>query len=161
VALAVDLNTSGKCMSGLSCNIGTATTTEITLTTDGGVVTVDGTITGGLRLVSAAASGALTINRTTLVTATADYSIPDNCDSATGSWVTIVLQDASETASISLPNEDIFVIGGLAAFDAGDELDSPTAGATTAGVSITLQCLATNKWYSTGTVGAWVDGGAT
>jgi hypothetical protein len=107
------------------------------------------------------ASGVVVINTSTLLTATADYSIPDNCDSATGNWVTLTLQDASETASISLPNEDIFVIGGVAAFDTGDELDSPTAGATTAGVSITLQCLKTNEWSSTATVGAWVDGGAT
>jgi hypothetical protein len=71
------------------------------------------------------------------------------------------VENVDDTASISLPNEDIFVIGGLAAFDTGDELDSPTEGATTGGVSITLQCLKANEWHSTGTVGLWVDGGAT
>jgi len=138
---------------------GDATTTAITLTTDGGSVTLDGTVVAPVPLVSLA-SGALTINTVHLATATADYDLPDSCDSATGNWVTVVVSDVSETISIGLTDtSDVIQVGDLA-LDADDELDSPTADTESHGSSITLTCLATNTWFSTAIVGTWVDGGA-
>jgi len=143
--------------------VGSADVTSVSIVTDGGTVTIDGTIdatvVAPVSLVSLA-SGALTVNKVHIATAEADYDLPDSCDTATGNWVTVVVQDASETVSIGLTDTaDTIQVGGLA-LDADDELDSPTAGATTAGASITLTCLAANTWFSTAAVGTWVDGGA-
>jgi hypothetical protein len=44
IAVAADLNSSGRCPSSTSCNIGESTTTSITLTADGGTCTSDGNL---------------------------------------------------------------------------------------------------------------------
>jgi hypothetical protein len=167
VAFAGNLNTSAKCpATGSSCSIGHSGTTTFDIVTDGGTVTFDGTITpdswvSAPARVSNAGSGALSTNRVSVVTATGDVTIL-NCSAASvGLWYTVVVRDASETVSISSEDaSDIFYYSGLT-MHAGDELDSPTAGATTAGASVTLVCTAQNAWTAIHTSGLWVDGGAT
>lgn len=139
--------------------IGSADVTGVSVITDGGTFSIDGYGVGDKKIVSRAA-GTLDVNTITEATATADYLLPDCTGAGAGVWVDVIVRDASETISLkpSNPNNIISYSGITPA--AGDELDSPTAGATTAGSAISLVCLGANKWYSVGTVGLWVDGGA-
>jgi hypothetical protein len=187
IAYTGNLNTSGKCPWAAACVLGHANSTSLTLTTDGGDVVMDGSVTSALGMtattgditatagniiatvgyveadirVSTAATGGLSPNRVTVLTATADYTLVD-CETTTvGSWHTLIVRDPSETVSISGGDAtDVLEVGGLN-LDAGDELDSPTAGVTTDGSSITFVCVAADLWMSTQIVGTWVDGGAT
>lgn len=139
--------------------IGSADVTSVSVVTDGGTITLDGSTTG-IQPVATSTGGALTVNTITMATAAADYDLPDSCDSATGNWVTLVVADPSETASLTVSAaEDTIEVGGLN-LDADDELDSPTAAATSDGSSITVVCAEANIWFSTAIVGTWVDGGA-
>jgi len=117
------------------------------------------TLVGKIRPETAfSGSGALIANKITVVYGDdQDYALPI-CDSYDGSWVTVILSDASETISLVPLSGDTIQVGGLN-LGADDELDSPTEGATTAGCSITLVCAYTNTWYSTASVCTWVDGG--
>jgi hypothetical protein len=165
VAFAGNLNTSGECpATGSDCELGHAGSTSLAIITDGGTVTFDGGITPSAWFsadmrVDTVASGTLGANRVTVVTASTDVDIAD-CSTATiGNWYTVVVRDASETVKIaSLDSSDIFKVSGLA-LTAGEELDSPTAGATTAGSSVTLVCTANNRYTAIRTSGLWVDGG--
>ena len=150
-------------------NIGDASATSVPIITDGGTVTIDGYVQGQ-KLVVSLASGALTLNAIHLATAGgADYDIPDGaCDAAAdiGTWVTVVLEDASVVVSITSDDaSNIFTVPGLGALTAGDELDS-VSHTVTEGQSITLTCLTAENWYFTGGVSmhtdatiAWADGG--
>ncbi len=100
-------------------------------------------------------SGTFTINTVNLATAATTYVLPDSCGSATGNWVTIVAQDAELIIINPADDSDTMTVDGTTATNAGDVLDSPG----TIGASITLTCLATDKWYATAMTGQWVDGG--
>ena len=152
-------------------NIGDASATSVIVTTDGlnGVVTIDGSVLAQVPAASVA-TGAIAINGITLATGTTtDYDIPDGaCNAAAdiGNWVTIVMEDASTVISITSDDaSNIFNVHGLGALTAGDELDS-VSHSLTEGLSITLTCLTSDNWWSTGgqtihTDGtiAWADGG--
>jgi hypothetical protein len=154
-----NLNTSGKCPMWGTCTLGNASNSSFTVVTDGGTVTLDGSVVASM-VIASAASGALTPNRVTLLTAAADYTLPDCTAATVGDWYTVVVRDASETAKLLLADSsDIINYSGITPA-AGDELDSPTADGTTAGSSVTLVCGSTNNYFSTKTVGLWVDGGA-
>jgi hypothetical protein len=131
--------------------------------TDAGVQTVVFSAaidTGALTIdspakIASATAGTLATNTITLATAAGDYDLPDVCDSATGEWVTLMVRDAAETASLTvLAAEDSINFKGLT-LDAGDELDSPGAALD----SVTVVCLETDEWYVTGNSGSWTDGG--
>jgi hypothetical protein len=155
-AHAGNLNTSGKCPTLGTCTLGHAGTTSFTIVTDGGTVTLDGTVSAKMKLASAA-SGTLSPNLVTLLTAEADYTIPDCSNATIGNWYTVIVRDANETASLLLADSsDIINFGGITPA-AGEQLDSPTKGNTTAGTSVTLVCGRSNNYYSTKTVGLWVD----
>lgn len=99
--------------------------------------------------------GTLAINSITLATAAGDYDLPDSCDSATFNYVTLMVRDASETASLTvLDTGDTIVYKGLS-LDANDELDSPGAALD----SVTVVCMEADKWYVTANSGDWTDGG--
>lgn len=146
--------------------VGSADVTSISLVTDGGTVTVDGTVVGKMSVVSLA-SGALTLNTVHLATAAADYDIPDlACDAAAdiGNWVTVIIEDASTVISITSDDaSNIITVPGLG-LGAGDELDSVSTAAHE-GQSITLVCITAENWYSintdltSGGAIAWADGG--
>jgi hypothetical protein len=153
-----NLNTSGKCPTAGTCSLGNATNSSFTVVTDGGTVTLDGSVSAKDKVTSAA-SGVLSAQRITLLTATADYTLTDCGTSTLGNWYTLVMRDASETASIIPASGDTINYGGITPV-ADDELDSPTAAATSLGSSITLVCGTANNWFSVNVVGTWVDGGA-
>ncbi len=69
-AYAAQVNTSGRCPSGQSCEVGTSTTTSYIVTTDGGTVTSDGTLTTTGAITS---GGAVAV--TGAITATGDVTI--------------------------------------------------------------------------------------
>jgi len=149
--------------------VGSADVTAASVVTDGGLITLVGSVVGKPSVVSLA-SGALTLNTVHLATAgSADYDIPDGaCDAAAdvGNWVTVVLEDASTVISITSDDaSNVIYVPGLG-LGAGDELDSVSTAAHE-GQHITLTCLAAEGWYMTGgnllTSGgaiAWGDGGA-
>lgn len=139
--------------------LGDSGDTSISMITDGGTVTVDGYVQAIKGPIISLASGALTVNNIHIGTAAADYDLPDSCDSATGNWVTLIAQDASEVLSLTVSAAEDTIVLGTAAMDADDEVDSP-GGANGAGTSITVACLATNLWYVLAEHGTWVDGGA-
>lgn len=100
--------------------------------------------------------GALAVNSITLATAAGDYDLPDSCDSATFNYVTLMVRDVSETASLTVTDTgDAIVYKGLT-LDANDELDSPGAAMD----SVTVVCMEADKWYVTANSGDWTDGGA-
>ncbi len=139
--------------------VGSADVTAATIVTDGGTITFDGSILALLK-VSSAASGTLSTNRITLLTATGDYTLPDCEVGDIGTWYTLVVRDASETASILLADAtDVINYSGITPA-AGDELDSPTAGATTAGSTVTIVCTQADVFSVIHAVGTWVDGGS-
>jgi hypothetical protein len=136
------------------------------IVTDGGEVTLDGSITAPswvdapLRVANAA-SGTLSSNRITVVSAAVEVTI-QNCSASTiGDWYTIVVRDHDETIEVvSADASDVIYYSGITAA-AGDELDSPDdSGSDTAGSSVTLVCTANNAYTAIHTSGLWVDGGA-
>ncbi len=137
--------------------IGSANMDAITLVTATGTVTVDGFVRGNkpLRQLS---SGTLTANTVNLATAAGTYTLPDTCDAVTGSWVTVVVQDASEVVIIAVSSGDQLHPIGLS-IDQDHVIDS-AGGASGDGDFITFVCLALNSWYTTSFGGVWVDGGA-
>jgi hypothetical protein len=106
-------------------------------------------------LIATSTGGALGINTITIATAVADYDIPDNCDSATGDWITLIARDAELVSLTVAAAEDSINVAGLA-LDPDDELDTSSA----VYQSITVVCMETNEWYATAFTGTWVDGGA-
>lgn len=106
--------------------------------------------------VASSTGGTLSTNTITLATAAADYDLPDECDSATGAWATIIVRDASETVSITtLDTSDVFSYKGIATLVANDEMDSPGAALD----SVTFVCMAADSWIATANSGSWTDGG--
>ncbi len=150
--------------------IGDPTTTTFNLITDSGTVVVDGAIFAPLPIV-VLASGALLDNRVHLATASgADYDIAATaCDAASdlGTWITVIVEDASSTISITVDDTDNQFIVPLLSLAPDEELDS-VADANGEGTHITLTCMAVDKWYATSMsylgVGsmalAWANGGA-
>jgi hypothetical protein len=168
-ANAGNLNTSARCpgVEGRACEIGHSGSTAFVIITDGGEVTMDGSITTADLWVDArlsvadVASGALSPNMISVVTTAAEVTIADCSSSTLGDWYTIVVRDHDETIEVvSLDSSDVIYYSGITAA-AGDELDSPDdAGSDTAGSSVTLVCAADNRYVSIHTSGLWVDGGA-
>lgn len=140
-------------------DIGSANTNNVTVVTDGGTITMDGYVQGLYAPATELAGGTLTVNTVHIATAAADYDLPDSCDTATGNWVTLIVQDASEVVSLTvLAAEDEIKVGGVNAA-ANEEIDSSGTVAGD-GDSITVACLQANVWYSVAQSGTWVDGGA-
>ncbi len=138
--------------------IGDSGDTSVSVTTDGGTVTMDGYVEAIMRPSIVLTAGTLTVNRSHIATAAGDYDLPDSCDTATGNWVTLIVQDASELVSLTvLAAEDEIKVGGIDAA-ANEEIDSPSA-ATSDGASITVACLQADVWYAVAQSGTWVDGG--
>lgn len=152
-------NTSGRCVAGQSCEHGTATTTSFTIQTDGGTVTVDGSVkadAGAFTAISTAAT--LTANTNHLASAAATHTLPA-CETANiGEWVTVVVRDVSEKVVIAPASGDTLHPAG-AIIETSHVIDSAAA-ATSDGDFITFVCATANNWYSTALGGAWVDGGA-
>ncbi len=150
-------------------NMGTNNTNQVAVTTDGGVVNIDGYVQAKVKF-TALASGTLTINTVHLATASAaDYDIPSTaCDANAdrGNWITVIVEDASSTISITVDDTDNVIIVPLLSLGADDELDS-VSDANGEGTHITLTCMAVDQWYATSMsylgVGsmamAWADGG--
>jgi len=129
---------------------------DTTITSDLWDVAVwDADVWGGrAKSVQTVASGVLSLNTVTLVTAAVTVTIPDQCDSATGNWVTVVVQDGSETVSIDVDSGDTIKYVGLS-MSAGDKLSSGGNELDT----VTLVCFSTNTWSATHVTGAaWTDG---
>ena len=106
--------------------------------------------------VASSTGGTLATNTITLATAAGDYDLPDECDTATGAWATIIVRDASETVSITTADTgDVFSYKGIATLVANDEMDSPGAALD----SITFVCMAADSWIATSNSGSWTDGG--
>jgi len=96
------------------------------------------------------------MNAIIVMTGAGDVDIPaDQCDTATGKWLTVKSTAAHLNSVTSNDAADLFVLSDGTALDAQDELD--LAGA--AGNQVTVVCLEANKWYVTGEVGTCVDGG--
>lgn len=96
------------------------------------------------------------MNQMWLSSGAGDWDIPDQCDSATGYWVTIKATAAHIVSLDLVDTSDQFVLSDGTEVAAANELD--TAGAS--GNMVTVVCMATNKWYVTGEIGTCVDGGA-
>ena len=117
-------------------------------------IVTSGTISGAILPISQTA-GALTVNAVTLATAAGDYDLPDNCDSATGAWVMVIVRDVGETVSVTTQAEDAIVYKGIGTMTNGDELDSPGAIQD----SVVFVCMVANQWWTTSNSGDWADGG--
>jgi hypothetical protein len=117
------------------------------------------TIQGAMNVITDADGITLTaeqMNSIILMTGAGDVDIPaDQCDTATGKWVTVKSTAAHLNSLTSNDASDLFVLSDGTELDAQDELD--LAGA--AGNQVTCTCLAVNKWYVTGEIGTCVDGG--
>jgi hypothetical protein len=166
-ASAGNLSTSADCPEkGKLCELGHSGSTSLAIVTDGGTVTFDGSITADswvsaeLQVVDVV-SGALSPNKISVVSTAAEVTIADCSSSTIGDWYTIVVRDHDETIEVvSLDTSDVIYYSGITAV-AGDELDSPDdAGSDTAGASVTLVCVAANRYVGIHTVGLWVDGGS-
>ncbi len=97
------------------------------------------------------------MNSIIITSGAADYDIPANqCDTVTGKWITLKVTAAVVPSLTSDDTADLFVLSDGTALDAQDELDGPG----TAGSQVTVVCMAANKWYVSGEIGTWVDGGA-
>lgn len=133
---------------------------EVGVSSSTGVATINfGTISlTSPAPIATSTGGTLAINTITIATATGDYDLPDNCDSATGAWATLIVRDASETASLTvLASEDTIIYPGISpVLSPNDELDSPGVALD----SVTVTCLESNNWYAEAGNGAtWTDGG--
>lgn len=96
------------------------------------------------------------MNSIVITSGAADYDIPaDQCDTATGKWLILKVTAAVMPSLTSNDASDQFVTSDGTALTAGDELDGPG----TAGSQVTVVCMAANKWYVSGEIGTWVDGG--
>lgn len=143
------------------------TSTAAELNALDGVTSTFQQLNGTFRVVSLA-SGALTVNTVHLATASAaDYDIPSTfCDAAgdVGNWVTVIVEDASSTISITVDDVSNVIIVPQLSLGADDELDS-VSDAGGEGTHITLVCMAVDGIYATSMsdiagVIAWADGGA-
>ncbi len=107
------------------------------------------------------ASGTLTANTIHMATAAATYTVPSCVSANIGTWVTVIVQDASELVTLDLADaSNIFVVGDVDIDTAAHKLTSPTADAASNGSSVTLVCITAEFWHSTAVVGTWLDGGA-
>lgn len=155
---AVTIPDGGNSATTTSLALGHSSMTGVTVVTDGGTVTIDGTVKADVGPFISLATGALTANTVHLATAAATYTLPI-CETANiGEWVTVVVRDVSEVVIIApLTGDTIHPAG--AVLSASHVLDS--AGAVTSdGDFVTLVCITADNWYSTAIGGAWVDGGA-
>ena len=141
-----------------SLALGHSSLTGITAVTDGGTVTIDGTVQADVGPIVSLASGALTANTINVATAAADYVMPA-CETANiGEWVTVVVRDVSEVVVLQPARGDTLSPAG-AIISADHEMDSAGA-ATSDGDHVTFACLVADIWHSLSIGGAWVDGGA-
>ncbi len=147
--------------SGLGAiTIGSADVTSVSIITDGGTLTLDGSVTADVAIVTITTATTLTPNTVHLATTdTAVHPVPACVAANLGEWVTVVVGDVSETIHLSLADaSNRFVVSGVDTSAAAHELDSPTAAATSGGASITLTCLVAEFWHSTAMTGVWIDG---
>jgi len=111
-------------------------------------------IRAAMGLITKAANYTLTapdMNGIVVVTATAEIQIPaDQCDTATGKWIT-VKQTGAFAVDIAFldASDDAYLSDGTAVEGTTNEIQ--TAGA--AGNQVTLVCLEANKWWITGEIG--------
>lgn len=146
-----------RCISG-ACTLGAASSTSVTVTSDGGSVVLDGYVQGDVGPFISLATGALTANNTHLATAASDYVMPA-CETANiGEWVTVIVQDISELVVLQPASGDTLHPAGIV-IDVDHEMDSSNA-VTGDGDHVTFVCITADNWYSTAIGGAWVDGGA-
>jgi hypothetical protein len=91
-----------------------------------------------------------------VVTAAGDVNIPaDQCDTATGRWLTVKSTAAHLNSVTSDDANDAFVLSDGTDIGNGDELDL----SGDAGSQVTVTCLQANKWWVTGEIGTCTDGG--
>ncbi len=141
--------------------IGSADVTSIPVITDGGTLTIDGTISVTANAVSEISTAVtLVANTVHVASEAADHTLPTCNAGAVGNWVTVIVRDASEIISI-VPDtgSTIAVPGTTTVLGADDELDS-AATADDSGDFVTLICGAAAKWYGIAMGGVWTDGGA-
>ncbi len=140
--------------------VGASTTDSISMVTDGGTVTVDGSVLADVPIVTITTATTLTPNTVHLATTdTAVHPVPACVAANLGEWVTVVVGDPSEEIKLSLVDaSNRFVVSGIDTGAAAHEIDSPTGAATTGGSFITLTCLVAEFWHSTAIGGIWVDG---
>ena len=100
------------------------------------------------------------MNRIYTVSAACEVTLPDVCDSATGTWVMLIIKDDSEKLEVALTDtsNDVFTLMDGTALTAGDELDSDSS-ADSGGDFVYVMCTATNIWRLLAENGAWSDGG--
>jgi len=118
------------------------------------------TIQAAMNVITSAVQKTLTaseMNSVIVMTAAGDVDIPaDQCDTATGKWITVKTTGTFLNSITSNDASDQFVLSDGTALTAGNELDLGGA----AGNQATVMCLEANKWYVTGEIGTCVDGGA-
>lgn len=138
--------------------VGSGDVLQVTMTSDGGSVVIDGYVQGDVGPFIALDSGALTANNTHLAGAAGDYVMPA-CETANiGEWVTVIVKDVSEVVVLQPASGDTLKPAG-AVIEADHEMDSSGA-ATGDGDFVTFVCVVADSWYSTAIGGAWIDGGA-
>ncbi|MBW2003103.1 MAG: hypothetical protein JRI72_00600 [Deltaproteobacteria bacterium] len=97
------------------------------------------------------------MNSIIVMTGAGDVDIPaDQCDTATGIWITVKSTAAHLNSLTSNDGSDQFVLSDGTVLTAGNELDLGGA----AGNQVTCTCMQANKWWVTGEIGTCVDGGA-
>ena len=112
------------------------------------------TIQAAMKVDTKAAAYTLTaanMNSIYIMTAAGDVDIPaDQCDTATGKWITIK-SSAAHSNSVDFLDaaDDFYLSNGTLVDGAANEL--VLAGA--AGSQVTLVCLQANKWWITGEIG--------
>jgi len=112
------------------------------------------TIQAAMKVIDSAGNITLTaaqMNAVILVTSAGEVQIPaDQCDTATGKWITVKQYNAY-AVDIALLDaaDDIYMADGTKVEGTTNELQ--TAGA--AGNQITLLCLLANQWWVTGEIG--------
>jgi len=128
---------------------------EIETATDDNGSDIDALQLGSVVMaIATSTGGTLTVNQVHLGTATADYDLPDSCDTVTGNWVTLICRDAEVCSLTVLASEDSINLDGVT-LGANDELDSGGV----AFDSVTVVCAEANEWFVISEQGTWVDGG--
>jgi len=130
------------------------------LTTTGNV-SIGGTLTGGLSVISDADGVVLTSSdwgKMVVMTGAGEVALPNGTAADIGKYILVFVRDASEAVEVVLTDEtELFVLTNGTALDAGDECNLPL----TAGSMATFVYLETGKWYITGSAnGTPTDGGA-
>ena len=119
------------------------------------------TVQAGMNVIPSAGNITLTaaqMNSIIHVSQAGDVQIlADQCDTATGKWITVKQTGAYEVQVEALDAaDDFYLVDGTKIEGSTNELG--TAGAS--GNQITLTCVIANQWWVTGQIGTSVDAGA-